>query len=133
MLGNRRYRSILPASMIVLCCGSRYWDNIKKIEKEYDRIEDGGHRIQLVIEGEADGADKLSRAVAERRGIPVCGFFANWAKFGRAAGPIRNGSQIRFIKPDIVLAFHARIEESKGTKNMVDQAKRKGIKVRIIE
>ena len=118
--------------MIILCCGSRYWDNIKKIEKEFDRLENEGHRIQLIIEGEADGADKLSRAVAEKRGIPVCGFFANWAFYGRAAGPIRNGNQIKFIKPNVALAFHSNIHESKGTKNMVEQAKRKGIKVRIV-
>lgn len=118
--------------MIVLCCGSRWWDNIRKIENAFDELEDEGHRIQLVIEGEADGADKQSRAVAEKRKIPVCGFFANWAFLGRAAGPIRNSNQIKFIVPDIVLAFHSNIEKSKGTKNMVEQAKKKGIKVRII-
>jgi len=118
--------------MILLCCGSRWWDNVRKIEKEFDQLERDGHRIQLVIEGEADGADKKSRAVAEARKIPVCGFFANWTYLGKAAGPIRNSSQIKFIRVDLVLAFHPNIERSKGTKNMVEQARKKGIKVKII-
>lgn len=122
----------MEGKVIVLCCGDRHWDNIKKIEKAFDQLEDKGHRIQLVIEGEADGADTQARNVAEKRKIPVCGFFANWAFLGRAAGPIRNANQIKFIKPDIVLTFHSQFENSKGTKNMVDQAKKKGIKVKII-
>jgi hypothetical protein len=30
-------------------------------------------------------------------------------------------------KPDLVIAFHANLEESKGTKNMVSQAEKAGI------
>lgn len=121
------------SDMILLCCGSRYWKDRKKIEEAFDRLERDGKRPVLVIEGEAKGADKISRSVAEARGIPVCGFFANWAFYKRAAGPIRNGNQIRFIKPDLVLVFHSDIRHSKGSKNMVAQAKKKGIKVRIIK
>ena len=32
-------------------------------------------------------------------------------------------------KPDIVVAFHNEIENSKGTKNMVNQALKKGLSV----
>lgn len=116
-----------------LCCGSRYWNDKTKIEKAFDKLEkERGRKIELVIEGEADGADRLARAVAESRGTPVCGFFANWHYFGRAAGPRRNASQIRFIAVDIVLAFHRDITKSSGTRNMVEQARKKGIKVKII-
>lgn len=117
--------------MILLCCGDRHWSNKRKIEKEFDRLE-RKHKIELVIEGEADGADRLAREVAEDRGIPVCGFFANWTYHQRAAGPIRNASQIKFIHVDLVLAFHSSISDSRGTANMVNQAKKKGIKVRIV-
>ena len=34
--------------------------------------------------------------------------------------------------PDLILAFHNDIENSKGTKNMVMQAKKRGIKTIVI-
>jgi hypothetical protein len=36
-------------------------------------------------------------------------------------------------RPDIVLAFHANISQSKGTKDMVERAKKAGIPSRTIE
>jgi len=36
-------------------------------------------------------------------------------------------------KPDLVLAFHTDIKNSKGTKNMIQQAEKRGIKVILIK
>jgi hypothetical protein len=35
------------------------------------------------------------------------------------------------LKPDIVLAFHENLSESKGTKDMIKKAEKKGYEVRI--
>lgn len=83
----------------------------------------------LVIEGEAPGADTLAREAAEYFGIPVLAFPANWQKYGRAAGPIRNTEMLNEGKPDMVVAFHNDYLHSKGTKNMVEQALKRGLKV----
>lgn len=49
-------------------------------------------------------------------------FPALWDKHGRAAGPIRNTQMLDEGRPDLVLAFHRDLSESKGTRNMVEQS-----------
>lgn len=74
--------------------------------------------------------------MAERIGLKVIndgkGFPADWKRYGKAAGPIRNQQMIDEGKPDLVLAFHENINESRGTKDMVARARGIGIKVIII-
>ena len=117
--------------MRLLVCGDRKWSDKAAIEREIRRFmhADGG---LVVIEGEARGADLLAREVADELEIPVLTFPADWVKYGRAAGPIRNTQMLKEGKPDRVLAFHANILLSKGTKNMVAQAKQAGIPVEVI-
>lgn len=79
-------------------------------------------RPEVIIEGEAAGADSIARDVAESLGIPVEKYPANWTAHGLAAGPIRNRQMLTEGKPDAVLAFHDDIEASKGTKDMVQAA-----------
>jgi hypothetical protein len=76
------------------------------------------------IEGEAKGADSLARDVALELGFKVLSFPADWDKYHRAAGPIRNRQMLTEGKPDLVLAFHQDLTRSKGTKNMVTLARR---------
>lgn len=87
----------------------------------------------IIIEGECEGADLLSRQVAEQLGFEVLPFPAQWARYGRAAGPIRNQQMLDEGKPDLVLAFHDNlIGRSKGTKDMVLRAVIAGISVKVI-
>lgn len=44
----------------------------------------------LIIEGGAKGVDRMAYYYAKDNGIPVKVFPADWNKYGRAAGPIRN-------------------------------------------
>lgn len=85
----------------------------------------------LVIEGEAKGADLLASDAAFYFGIPVLRFPADWDKYGRAAGPIRNTQMLKEGKPDLVVAFHDNINASKGTLNMVQQARKQSVKVMV--
>lgn len=114
--------------MRVLVCGDRNWtdkDTIRKFLLEYNPT--------VVIEGEARGADSLAREVAEEASIPVEKYPADWDKYKKAAGPIRNQEMLDKGKPDIVLAFHDDLENSKGTKHMVAIAKKAGFKVYLIK
>jgi hypothetical protein len=133
---------------IVLCCGDRNWDDAKKIYRIL-KHEHKKRPIDFVIEGGALGADYLSRVVAEKLGIQVVECPANWEYFGKKAGPIRNTQQLRLALElaceggqisgseqkmnMIVFAFHSNIKQSKGTKNMVEQAKKANVKVKIIK
>lgn len=128
----------------VLVCGDRHWTNQQLIIDTLSKLhQDKG--VEVVIEGEngsfywqgkvkvvSIGADLMSRVAAERLSIPVLPFPALWRHYGLKAGPIRNQQMLTEGKPTLVLAFHPFIENSKGTKNMVQIAQRAGIPVQII-
>ena len=130
---------------IILCCGDRNWTNQKLIKKwlekkKPDAIIEGGQvtypRSDWSDKETNDdpwGADYLSGVIADELGIPHFQCKANWDFFKKAAGPIRNSWMIKFMQVSEVLAFHNDIENSRGTKNMIEQAKKKGIKVTIIK
>lgn len=114
--------------MKVLVCGDRNWTDRKKIEDAL--IE---HRATHVVEGDARGADMLGGQAAALLGIPVSVYRADWNQYGRAAGIIRNREQYDKEQPDLVLAFHSDLENSKGTKDMVNYARKQGCRVEVIE
>jgi hypothetical protein len=125
----------------VLICGDRDWRNQQLILDELSKIhQELG--VEVVIEGENGtvigrvvykGADLMGRYAAERLGIPVLPYPANWRKYGLSAGPIRNRQILTEGKPTLVLAFHNFLENSKGTKDMVQAAMNAGIKTQIIK
>lgn len=57
---------------------------------------------------------------------------ANWQRYGRAAGPVRNQQMLDEGKPDLILAFHQDIVNSKGTADMIRRANRAGVPTRIL-
>ncbi len=114
--------------MRLLVCGSRNWREHGPIRREIL-----ARQPDIIIEGGAPGADLLSRDVAIQLGISFLEFSAEWKRYGRAAGPIRNKRQLVEGKPDEVIAFHQDIEQSKGTADMVKQALKKGIPVTVYD
>lgn len=119
-----------PKKIRVLCCGARDWKLKSVIRRELTALKD---KIELVIEGGANGADVMCRAEAWRLKLPVVTFYPNWVHLGHKAGPIRNDLMRKFGKPDLVLAFHQDIASSKGTKSMIKIAKRYHIKVKLFD
>lgn len=85
------------------------------------------HRI-VIISGGAAGADLLGEEYAREKGYEVRQFPADWKQFGIAAGCIRNGEMAD--NADGLIAFWN--GKSRGTKNMIDTAKRKNLPARTI-
>lgn len=104
--------------MRLLVCGDRNWSDRAYLY----RILDEAHsikRIVCLIEGEAPGADRMAKAWASARGVPVEPYPAEWAQRGPCAGPHRNRMMIIKGNPDLVFAFHEDIKYSVGTKDML--------------
>lgn len=114
-------------SMKILCCGDRNWTNYHVIKKYLSSFP----KNTIIIEGEARGADIISKEIAESLGLMVIKFPADWDKYGKSAGPIRN-RQMLDQNPDMVYAFHNDIKNSKGTKDCVTEAIFRNIPVKII-
>ena len=120
--------------MRILVCGDRNFSDWQRVSKFMDSLGPD----DVVIEGEAPGADILARDAAKRRRLTVDPYFAHWKHTkecpsncnrmtGKPAGPIRNTQMLDEGKPDRVVAFHDDIEQSKGTKNMLKQALKRNI------
>lgn len=81
-----------------------------------------------IISGLAKGADLLGKQYAEVRGIPVLEFPAQWDKYGKRAGMLRNQEMLEAA--DAVVAFWD--GQSNGTQNMIEIAKKAGVPVRVV-
>lgn len=88
-----------------------------------------------LIQGGAPGLDTLARRSAKDypKQIDVRTFRAKWKRYGKKAGPIRNQRMLDEGQPKIVFAFHDNLEESKGTKDMIERAANAGIPVFLIQ
>ena len=118
----------------VLICGDREWDDPRIVNLVLDglmiRAFDQGRKM-VVIEGCARGADNCAHAYY-RIGVDHEHYPAKWDEHGRAAGPIRNRQMLNEGKPDVVIAFHDFIPNSKGTKDMVEVAKAAGVPTYVV-
>ena len=104
--------------MRVLVSGDRDWDDPEAIRRELSKLPSD----TIIIHGAARGADSLADDVAKELGFERDPYPALWEKYYKAAGPIRNQQMIDEGKPDLILAFHPNIQESKGTKDMIKRA-----------
>lgn len=114
--------------MKILCCGDRNWDSWPLIRKTLASC--GPNTI--IIHGGARGADKMCGWMAKQLGYEVREYPADWAKNGKSAGPIRNRHMFDSELPELVIAFHNDLANSKGTKDMVAYARSKGCPVNFV-
>ena len=115
----------------ILFCGDRNYRNKNAIWNVMrDLIEEFGKFT--AIHGDARGADKLSGEVAEEFNLKVEKYPADWNKYGKFAGPIRNREMLD-QRPDLVIAFHPFISNSKGTKDCISEARKRKIEVRLFK
>lgn len=117
--------------MKVLICGDRNWDNREKVRARLERLLDEVEGFITVIEGEARGADTIAKEEAEKLGIRVKPMPALWSIYGRGAGPIRNQAMLD-QDPELVIAFHENLLESRGTADMIRRARAAGVEVEVI-
>ena len=112
--------------MKVLVCGGRNYYNYRKVLEVLSVLP----KDTIIIEGGAGGADYFAKRAAEKLGLKVREYRANWKVHGKAAGPIRNRVMLDEENPDVVFAFHSNPSKSKGTKDMIGIATMRGIVVK---
>ena len=112
----------------MLVCGGREWDDLGVLLKRLEALPEG----TVVIHGACRGADRMGGAVAKTLDFEVEEYPADWSRYDYLAGVIRNQQMLDEGKPDLVLAFHADIERSKGTADMVRRARKAGLPVEVV-
>ncbi len=74
----------------------------------------------IIVSGCADGADKLGERYATEHHLNIERYPAEWEKYGKYAGPKRN-SQMAQVADAVIVFWDGK---SRGTKNMIESAKR---------
>lgn len=67
-----------------------------------------------------------------QKGMKVLVFNAEWGKYGKKAGPVRNQKMLDEGMPNVVYAFHSNIEASRGTRDMLERVQKAGLKYTVI-
>ena len=116
----------------VVIAGCRDYENYKAAKRFIDICLSNVRKENniVIVSGGARGADAIGERYAKENGFAVEKYPADWEKYGKSAGPIRN-KQMAEIS-DYVICFWN--EKSKGTKSMIDYAKKlnKPVKIKII-
>lgn len=90
--------------MRLVVTGGRDYTDTARIFAALDELH-GRRPISVLIEGEARGLDARAKAWAKRRGIAVDPYHADWDKYDKAAGGIRNQQMIDEGRPQYGLVF----------------------------
>lgn len=89
-------------------------------------VIESGFEITEVVSGGARGVDRLGERWAEMEGVPIKQFIPDWnGPHKKAAGHVRNRAMGDYA--DALIALWN--GESKGTKGMIDYARKKGLQV----
>lgn len=115
----------------VLVCGSRDWRDPTPIQHALAELQAAWGSFE-VVDGGARGADTLARQIAQDLNLPVREFPADWERYGKAAGMIRNQKMLDdLLEADqrLVLAFP--LPQSRGTRDMIRRAEKAGVEARV--
>jgi hypothetical protein len=111
----------------VIIAGGRDFSDYERLSERALHLLSAQDQVTIVC-GEARGADSLGKRLACEKRWRVLSFPADWDKYGKAAGYKRNEEMAR--NADALIAFWD--GKSKGTKHMIDLAKKHGLQTRIV-
>ena len=113
----------------IVVAGCRDYDNYHEAEEYIDSCINGmkSECEFLFISGGCHGADALGERYAREHGYKIKRYPAEWEKYGRAAGPMRNRKMAEIA--DFIICFWD--GKSRGTKTMIDFATEKGKPLKI--
>ena len=112
--------------MKTIIAGGRDFDNYNLLREKCDELIESN--LTEIVSGRAKGADTLGERYAKERGYDVKLFPADWKTHGRKAGFIRNKQMADY--GEMLIAFWD--GKSSGTKNMIENAKKLGLIVHIV-
>ena len=109
----------------ILICGGRNYNDKEKFDAVMEMVRPWLAPLFCIIQGGARGADRLAMGWAFFEGCPMIEMRANWDKYEKSAGTVRNRWMLEYAMPDLVIAFPG----GTGTANMIKQARSAGIDV----
>ena len=101
----------------VVVAGGRTYTNTGMV---FICLEDIVQKDDVIISGHAKGVDMMGELYAQKNNLACEIYPAEWDKYGRSAGPRRN-EQMAQVADKVVVFWNFK---SRGTKNMVEMAKK---------
>ena len=114
---------------LIIVAGGRDYSDYNTLKKHLDHLlseKSKTHNI-VIVSGTCRGADKLGERYAMEHGYKILRFFPDWSQ-GKKAGPDRNREMAKVANACVVCWDGV----SRGSKSMIDIAKKNGIPLRII-
>lgn len=84
------------------------------------------NKCNEIVSGGCTGADNFGEWMAENLYIKIKRFKANWEKYGKAAGPMRNEKMAQYVGSSGGCIL---LPGGKGTANMKKNAEKYGLKI----
>ena len=116
----------------IIIAGGRGFVDYELLEQKVDEILKD-IKEPVIISGGARGADTLGEKYALEHGMRLVRFPADWKKYGKRAGYLRNQEMAEYAMKgtnSILIAFWDGL--SRGTNDMIQRAESYGMKVYII-
>lgn len=118
----------------IIIAGGRDFLDYLRMYTEMNVIIQNIHDDMEIISGCTKGADTLGMRYAAAMKIPCIKFPADWDKFGKRAGLIRNEEMAKYSISDnskgVLVAFWN--GESRGTASMIKLAEKYGLEIHVI-
>ncbi len=112
----------------VIIAGSRDFNNYEYLCNTMDYLLSKKTDDITIVCGECRGADTLGKKYAVEHGYNIASYPADWNKYGKSAGHIRNTEMAK--NADALVAFWDGI--SRGTKDMIVLAEKYGLVSRVV-
>ena len=108
----------------VVIAGCRYYNNYDDAKSYIDEclMSINKEHTVIIVSGGAVGADAIGERYAAEHGLKLERYPANWSKYGKKAGPMRNRQMAEIC--DMVICFWD--GKSNGTHSMITNAENLG-------
>lgn len=136
-VGSSRSEAYMAGEYRVIIAGSREMADYEAAKKAISEAfsEIGGGAPVRVVSGHCRGADILGERYAREHGLELAVFPAEWNRYGRRAGFIRNTRMAEFATEEgsegTLIAFWD--GQSRGTKMMIGIAEKKGLSIHVFD
>lgn len=118
-----------PEPIKIVVAGSRDFNDVELMRSELNQfVRDLETKSIEVVSGGARGADTLGEQYAKYYNQSCTVFPADWKKYGKRAGYIRNADMAKYADACIVFWDG----KSRGTANMIEIAKRYKLTLRVV-
>lgn len=130
---SESYRNDYLKACKIIVAGGRDFENYEfmsaKLDEIFERLPDFKEHQITIISGMARGADTLAIRYADERNLTKVLFPANWKKYPRIAGFLRNEDMLG-IATHLIAFWDGK---SNGTRHMIEIAQKKDIPVWIFD